>query len=393
MMAVSNRMFSLGILGLAFILGSFNTVQLLPTMDEMEYSQAGYFTVTNQDRSRQIWNGEPMIFYQGRPELIERGPLYNVTSRELMAWSDIIFDYREYLSERGVQLSLILEGRNGVIKVGICDLTEEKAQLFVDIMKHYVPMGVIILQNATIIKITGRFGDLDYSESSMQLRLDVITDKTEYACGEKITAECVIINDSPNTVRTTPPTVFSATGYTVNSTIDERVSQGIFITWAESEIEIPANASTVLCSFHFISDEPGPFLISISGFPEKEVMIVEPDSGSPLSLPVSVKLNKNTFSVNDEAELIFINRGSKDASCGSRYDIERLEGEEWIEVTLSPSPSAWTAILKILPAWGTTRQKIKIDTLEPGHYRVHKKVNIEGGKATFTLEFDIRDEG
>ena len=152
-MAIAGKRFGIGVLVLAFVLGSFNFFQLLPTIDEMEYSQAGYFTITNQDRSRQIWNEEPMIFYQGRPELIERRPLYNVTSRELMAWSDIIDDYSECLSERGVQLSVILEGRNSVIEVGICDLTEEKAQLFVDTMKHYVPMGVIVLENVTIIRV------------------------------------------------------------------------------------------------------------------------------------------------------------------------------------------------------------------------------------------------
>ena len=155
-MAITGKRFSLGVLTLAFVLGSFNTIQLLPTMNEREYSQAGYFTITDQDRSRQIWNEEPMIFYQGRPELIENGPLYNVTSREMMAWFDIIVDYSEYLSERGVQWSFLCEPRNGVIKVGICDLTEEKAQLFVDIMKHYVPMGVISLQNATIIRLSAR---------------------------------------------------------------------------------------------------------------------------------------------------------------------------------------------------------------------------------------------
>jgi hypothetical protein len=64
-----------------------------------------------------------------------------------------------------------------------------------------------------------------------------------------------------------------------------------------------------------------------------------------------------------------------------------------VEVSRSPSPSAWPAILKVLPTWGTTRQEIKIDNLDPGHYRVHKKVNIEAGEATFTVEFDIRDEG
>jgi hypothetical protein len=114
---------------------------------------------------------------------------------------------------------------------------------------------------------------------------------------------------------------------------------------------------------------------------------------TPSGLPVSVRLNRETFSVNDRAELIFTNRGSKEATCGSRYDIERLDGEEWVEVSLSPSPSAWPAILKVLPTWGTTRQEIKIDNLDPGHYRVHKKVNIEAGEATFTVEFDIRDEG
>jgi hypothetical protein len=73
-----------------------------------------------------------------------------------MAWFDIIVDYSECLSERGVQWSFLFEPRDGVIKVGICDLTEEKAQLFVDIMKHYVPMGVISLQNATIIRLSAR---------------------------------------------------------------------------------------------------------------------------------------------------------------------------------------------------------------------------------------------
>ena len=114
---------------------------------------------------------------------------------------------------------------------------------------------------------------------------------------------------------------------------------------------------------------------------------------TPSGLPVSLRLNKETFSVNDRAELIFTNRGSKEATCGSRYDIERLDSEEWVEVPLSPSPSAWPAILKVLPTWGTTRQEIKIDNLDPGHYRVHKKVNIEAGEATFIVEFDIRDEG
>lgn len=188
-MKVTGKELSIGILGLAFILGSFNIVQLLPTMDEMEYCQAGYFTITNQDRSRSIWDDEPVVYYEGRPNLqVEHEISNNVTLQELMAWSDIVFNYREYLSERGVHLSFIGVGCYGAIeigvRVGVRDLTDEKVQLFVDTMKHYVPMGIIIFNNATIIKLTGRFGDLDYSESSTQLQLEVITDNTEYTYGE-----------------------------------------------------------------------------------------------------------------------------------------------------------------------------------------------------------------
>jgi len=109
-----------------------------------------------------------------------------------------------------------------------------------------------------------------------ELHKDVLVDKNEYALNETIVAKAVIVNDGSSPVRIRLPSVFSATGYSVSST-DERVSQGVSITWAESEIEIPANASMVLCRFSFRGEEPGPFLIRILGFPEKEVMIVESD--------------------------------------------------------------------------------------------------------------------
>ena len=283
-MVITGRRFGIGVLTLAFVLGSFNTIQLLPTMNGIEYCQAGYFTITNQGRTRSIWDEKPVVYYEGRPNpQVESETPNNVTLQELRAWKQVLMEYLDHLSEIGIEWSgLGTSPLNGTIELCVCDLTEEKVHLFVDTMKHYVPMGVMVLVNATI---EGR------------------------------------------------------------------------------------------------------------GFLLEEVEIAEPDSESPISLHVSVKLNKDTFSINDKAELIFINRGSKDASCGSRYDIERLEGEEWIEVSLFPSPFAWPAILKILPAWGTTRQKIKIDTLDPGHYRVHKKIDIEAGEATFTLEFDIRGEG
>ncbi|MQY83293.1 hypothetical protein GH157_06350 [archaeon] len=98
-----------------------------------------------------------------------------------------------------------------------------------------------------------------------------------------------------------------------------------------------------------------------------------------------------TFSVNDRAELIYTNRGSKEVTYGSPYVFERLDGEEWVEVSPYPSPSAWAPTLSSLPPWMQRRQKIKIDTLGPGYYRVHKKMNIEAGEVTFIVEFEIHE--
>ncbi len=112
---------------------------------------------------------------------------------------------------------------------------------------------------------------------------------------------------------------------------------------------------------------------------------------TPSGFPVSVRLNRDTFSVNDRAELIYTNRGSKEVTYGSPYEFERLDGEEWVEVSPYPSPSAWAPTLSSLPPWMQRRQKIKIDTLGPGYYRVHKKMNIEAGEVTFIVEFEIHE--
>jgi len=112
---------------------------------------------------------------------------------------------------------------------------------------------------------------------------------------------------------------------------------------------------------------------------------------NPSGFPVSVRLNRDTFSVNDRAELIITNRGPKEVTYGSPYEFERLDGEEWVEVSPYPSPFAWTAEFNNLPAWMQRRQKIKIDNLESGHYRVHKRINIEAGEVTFIVEFEIHE--
>ena len=110
---------------------------------------------------------------------------------------------------------------------------------------------------------------------------------------------------------------------------------------------------------------------------------------------VVIELNKYVFGSRDTAKLIITNKDSHLITFGSSYEIEKQVDGEWVEVSPFPWPFAWTAECRVLPAWETRRENIKIDHLEPGHYRVSKTINHERTQTelTFTLEFDIRDEG
>ncbi len=110
---------------------------------------------------------------------------------------------------------------------------------------------------------------------------------------------------------------------------------------------------------------------------------------------VVIELNKYVFGSQDTAKLIITNKDSHLITYGSSYNIEKQVEGEWVEVSPFPWPFAWTSECRFLPAWETRRENIKIDHLEPGHYRVSKTINHERTQTelTFTLEFDIRDEG
>ena len=151
----TGRRFSFTVLIITFTLGSITSLQLLPTMDEIEYSQEGFFSISKSDRSRSIWNGEPVVFYEGRPNHRVRSENpNNVTSQELLAWKQVLRDYYGYLKELGIQwCALGTSPLNGTVVYSMCDLTEEKVELFVDTMKYYVPMGVIVLVNECVVGV------------------------------------------------------------------------------------------------------------------------------------------------------------------------------------------------------------------------------------------------
>jgi hypothetical protein len=180
-----------------------------------------------------------------------------------------------------------------------------------------------------------------------QLRWSVITNKTEYKLGEKIIAECVVVSDLPYPVKIKPPVNMGATSYS-EANPDEKLGQGIFITWAESEIEIPPNSTVVITSFSFRCDEVGGFVIDIHGLPETRVLV-----GIP---PAWIMVNRvgggsGTFrEVNESALLQFphlIESFEEDSEARSRHLVHadhmtycpRLEAEQIIEFFGDESPS------------------------------------------------------
>ena len=114
-----------------------------------------------------------------------------------------------------------------------------------------------------------------YEATGTGLSLDAITEKTEYMCGEEITVECVVINDSPRAVNTTMPSNVGATTYS-KADPDNKIRTACDISWVKREIEVPANSKKTITTFRFRCNVEGEFVIDVHGYPLIEVMVGVP---------------------------------------------------------------------------------------------------------------------
>lgn len=111
-----------------------------------------------------------------------------------------------------------------------------------------------------------------YEATRTGLRLSAITEKTEYMCGEEITVERVIFNDAPYAVNTTMPSNMGATTYS-KADPDSKIRTACDISWASSEVEIPANSRKTITTLSFRCDTVGEFVIDVHGYPLIEIMV------------------------------------------------------------------------------------------------------------------------
>jgi hypothetical protein len=110
-----------------------------------------------------------------------------------------------------------------------------------------------------------------------QLTRKLSSNKTEYFIDEEIVINYIILNNFSYPVKFRPPGSFDAS---IQSKYDpdNKVSQGINITWAEPEIELQAKTSSIITSFRFRKNTPGFYEIRVDGLPLYAVDVISPTS-------------------------------------------------------------------------------------------------------------------
>jgi hypothetical protein len=226
----------------------------------------------------------------------------------------------------------------------------------------------------------------------------VDTDSTVYLIGDTVSTTLYLVNDLPHPVRFPTFDRVAVTTFS-NGELNDNAFDAVIDRSTGTSLVLKECSSKQIwpekLSFH--PNETGSFVISVDLYRDKELsgqgtgVVTILSHVSAGFLDVSVKLNRVSFDRTASVSLVFTNNAAYEITYGSYYLIERKEADVWVEVSPFPPNAAWTSALWILNPGKTNRQSIKIDTLEPGQYRISKTLNLDDSDRSmkYTLEFEI----
>ena len=244
------------------------------------------------------------------------------------------------------------------------------------ILSAVVLVIIVWLSNSGLIRTIVTIDDVE---------VEIDTSRDYYYLGDSFTANVYFVNNRSQDVWMEPVSSFSFSGVSENDPASGLV---VDVTdHVEGRLHIPAQTKVLLIDQLFMPNELGEFTITCLGA-RKKVLIIESKFENET---VNVVMNQHSFMNTDKATLYITNVGTNLILWGRTYTIEREVDQDWIEVSPFPPNSAWTAEQILLPPSHTSSQKIKIDTLEPGLYRVSKTFedSVTQESITLIVEFEI----
>jgi hypothetical protein len=252
-----------------------------------------------------------------------------------------------------------------------------------DTSERIVILSAVVLAIIILLPTSGLMRPLG---TVFDIEVEITTSRDNYTLGESFTATLHLVNNGSKDVRMNPIYELPFRGSSVN---DPEPNTGVIhLDWIQgAKIHVPPKSKFKLFERDFESQYSGEFIISCFGV-KKTVQILDSESEGET---VNAIMNKRSFKKTDEATLFITNVGLNRITLGDKYEIQKRDGDTWVEVPPSDYSDIWLSYLAILDSGDTFRQAVTIDSLEIGQYRVSKTVEDSVTQESITLfnEFEI----
>jgi len=253
-----------------------------------------------------------------------------------------------------------------------------------DASERIIILSAVVL---VIIALLPKSGLMRPLGTVFDVEVEITTSRDSYTLGESFTATLHLVNNGSKDVWLNPIIEVPFIGNSVND--PEQMTGAFHLDWPQGHmIHVPPKSKFKLVEFDFKPKYSGEFLISCFGV-KKTVLIFDPPSEGET---VNAMMNKHSFKNTDEATLFITNVGLNRITLGDKYEIQKKDGDLWVEVPASlHHPNIWLMYLALLDSGNVFRQEVTIDTLEIGQYRISKTVEDSVTQESYTLiiEFEI----